>query len=103
MAGQMILEGFLEVRFSVFLRRLITLVPAIVVIGIGLEPLKIILLSQVVLSFTLPFALVPLLFLTQRKSIMGAFVNGTTAIWLGWISVAVIVVLNGVLLWQSLV
>jgi manganese transport protein len=102
MAGQMILDGFLEVRFSVFLRRLITLIPAVVVIGIGLEPLKIILLSQVVLSFTLPFALIPLLLLTQRKSVMGAFVNGKTTLWLGWLSVTVIVVLNGVLLWQAL-
>jgi manganese transport protein len=102
MAGQMILDGFLEVRFSVFLRRLITLVPAVVVIGLGLEPLKIILLSQVVLSFTLPFALIPLLLLTQRKAVMGSFANGKTTLYLGWISVAVIVVLNGVLLWQAL-
>jgi manganese transport protein len=101
MAGQMILDGFLEVRFSVFLRRLLTLIPAVVVIGIGLEPLKIILLSQVVLSFTLPFALVPLLILTQRKSVMGQFVNSTAATWLGWLSAGIIIVLNGVLLWQA--
>jgi manganese transport protein len=74
-----------------------------VVIGMGLEPLKIILLSQVVLSFTLPFALIPLLLLTQRKNVMGGFVNGKTTLWLGWISVAVIIALNGVLLWQALV
>ena len=66
MAGQMILEGFMQVRFSVFLRRLITLLPALIVIGIGLDPLRILLLSQAALSFTLPFALVPLLILTQR-------------------------------------
>ena len=101
MAGQMILDGFLEVRFSVFLRRLLTLIPAIIVIGIGLEPLKIILLSQVVLSFTLPFALVPLLILTQRKSVMGQFVNGRAATWLGWLSAGIIIILNGVLLWQA--
>jgi len=103
MAGQMILDGFMEVRFSVFLRRLLTLIPAVIVIGMGLEPLKIILLSQVILSFTLPFALIPLLLLTQRRQVMGAFVNGATSMWLGWISVGVILVLNGVLLWQSLV
>jgi manganese transport protein len=101
MAGQMILDGFLEVRFSVFLRRVLTLIPAIIVIGIGLEPLKIILLSQVVLSFTLPFALVPLLILTQRKSVMGQFVNGRAATWLGWLSAGIIIILNGVLLWQA--
>ena len=55
MAGQIILEGFLEVRFSIFLRRLLTLIPAIVVIAIGLDPLKILILSQAALSFTLAF------------------------------------------------
>jgi len=102
MAGQMVLEGFLEVKFSVFLRRLITLVPAIIVIGLGLEPLKIILLSQVVLSFTLPFALVPLLVLTERESVMGSFANARWTNWLGWSAAAIIIVLNVVLLWQSL-
>ena len=101
MAGQMILDGFLEVKFSVFLRRLLTLIPAILVIGMGLEPLKIILLSQVVLSFTLPFALIPLLLLTQRKSVMGSFVNGKASLYLGWLSVSIIIVLNGVLLYQA--
>ena len=103
MAGQMILEGFLEVRFSVFLRRLITLVPAIVVIGLGLDPLKIIILSQVVLSFTLPFALVPLLLLTQRAGLMGEFVNRRSTKWLGWVTASVIIGLNVVLLWQAAV
>jgi manganese transport protein len=101
MAGQMILEGFLEVRFSVFLRRLITLVPAIVVIGLGLDPLKIIILSQVVLSFTLPFALVPLLILTQREKVMGEFVNRTVTRNLGWLSAGMIILLNVVLVWQA--
>ncbi len=101
MAGQMILDGFLEVKFSVFLRRLLTLIPAIVVIGLGLEPLKIILLSQVILSFTLPFALIPLLLLTQRKNVMGIFVNGKRMLCLGWLSVSIIVGLNAVLLYQA--
>ena len=101
MAGQMILEGFLEVRFSVFLRRLLTLVPAIVVIGLGLDPLNIIILSQVVLSFTLPFALVPLLILTQREKVMGEFVNGPLTRRLGWLSAGLILTLNGVLIWQA--
>src|SRR6201999_3600874 len=63
MAGQVIIEGFLNVRFSIFLRRLLTLIPAIAVIASGLDPLRILILSQVVLSFALPFALVPLLLL----------------------------------------
>ena len=66
MAGQVIIEGFLDIKFSIFLRRLITIIPALVVIAIGFDPLRILILSQVVLSFTLPFALIPLLVLTSR-------------------------------------
>jgi manganese transport protein len=101
MAGQMILDGFMQVRFSVFLRRLITLVPALVVIGIGLDPLRIIVLSQVLLSFTLPFALIPLLVLTARPTVMARFTNKPLTQSLGWLSTAIILTLNGVLLWQT--
>lgn len=101
MAGQVILEGFLKVKFSIFLRRLITLVPAIVVIAIGLDPLKILILSQVCLSFTLPFALVPLLLLTGNRGVMGEFVNNRLVRGLGWLTVSVIVALNGFLVWQT--
>jgi manganese transport protein len=103
MAGQMILEGFLEVRFSIFLRRLLTLIPALVVIGIGLDPLRILILSQVALSFTLPFALVPLLILSGRRKVMREFTNGRTTQSLGWLTVAIILALNVILLWQTLV
>jgi manganese transport protein len=101
MAGQMILEGFLQVRFSIFLRRLLTLLPAVIVIAIGLDPLRILLLSQAALSFTLPFALVPLLLLTQRAKVMDRFVNGRVIQSLGWLSTTVILSLNGMLLWES--
>src|SRR5258707_8908441 len=66
MAGQVIIEGFLDIKFSVFLRLLITIIHALVVIAIKLDPLKILVLSQVFLSFALPFALVPLVVLTAR-------------------------------------
>ena len=102
LAGQMILEGFLKVRFSIFLRRLLTLLPAMIVIGLGLDPLRILVLSQVVLSFTLPFALVPLLILCGRRSLMGAFTNGMVTSFLGWLTVALILVLNVVLLGLSI-
>jgi manganese transport protein len=101
MAGQIILEGFLEVRFSIFLRRLLTLIPAIVVIAIGLDPLKILILSQAALSFTLPFALIPLLILTNNPKVMDRFVNGRITRGLGWLTVAVILGLNGLLLWMT--
>lgn len=101
MAGQVIIEGFLDIRFSIFLRRLLTLVPAIVVIAIGLDPLRILILSQVVLSFALPFALVPLLLLTGNRDLMKKFVNNRATHWLGWLTVSVITVLNAFLLWQA--
>jgi manganese transport protein len=101
LAGQMILEGFLNVRFSVFLRRLLTLLPALIVIGLGLDPLRILVLSQVMLSFTLPFALVPLLILSGRRSLMGAFTNGPVVSFLGWLTVGLILALNVVLLGLS--
>ena len=102
MAGQMILEGFLNVRFSIFLRRFLTLLPALFVIAIGLDPLKILIFSQVLLSFTLPFALVPLLILTRRSGLMHQFVNRRLTDWLGWITVGVILALNVILIVQSL-
>ena len=103
LAGQMILEGFLKVRFSIFLRRLLTLLPAMIVIGLGLDPLRILVLSQVVLSFTLPFALVPLLILCSRRNLMGAFTNGLFTSSLGWLTVGLILALNVVLLGLSVV
>src|SRR5260221_13780479 len=75
MAGQVIIEGFLDIKFSVFRRRFITAIPALAVVGMKLDPLKILLLSQVALSFTLPFALVPLIMLTRRSQIMSDLVN----------------------------
>ena len=71
-----------------------------VVIGVGLDPLKILLLSQVVLSFTLPFALIPLLLLTGRRDVMGGFLNRRLTHTLGWLTVGIILVLNALLVWQ---
>ena len=86
-----------------FLRRLLTLLPALIVIGLGLDPLRILVLSQVVLSFTLPFALIPLLILCGRQKLMGAFTNGTVTNVLGWVTVGLILALNVVLLGLSVV
>lgn len=102
MAGQVIIEGFLHIRFSIFLRRFLTVIPAIVVIAVGLDPLRILILSQVVLSFALPFALVPLLILTGNRDLMKQFTNSRVTHWLGWITVSIIIVLNVLLLWQQL-
>jgi len=100
MAGQVIIEGFLAIKFPVFLRRLITIVPAIVIIAVGLDPLKILILSQVVLSFALPFALIPLLILTSRTTVMERFASATRTRIAGWTAVAIILTLNAILLEQ---
>lgn len=101
MAGQVIMQGFLHQHIPVWLRRLITLLPALVVIAIGLDPTYTLVLSQVVLSFGLPFAVIPLLIFTSRQDIMGVLVNRrSTTILLGIVS-ALIVGLNLFLLYQT--
>ena len=100
LAGQVILEGFLDIKMSIFLRRLITMIPALVVIAIGLDPLKILVLSQVLLSFSLPFAIGPLVWFTSRREIMGEHVNGAGTTLLASLVTAIIIGLNGLLLFQ---
>jgi manganese transport protein len=100
MAGQVIIEGFLDIKFPIFLRRFITVVPALIVIGIGSNPLKILIDSQVLLSFTLPAALIPLLLLTHREKVMGKFLSGPLTRFAGWAVTTIIVALNVVLLVQ---
>ncbi|SNS30656.1 manganese transport protein [Granulicella rosea] len=100
LAGQVIIEGFLDIKFPIYLRRLITIVPAIAVIALGWDPLKVLVLSQVVLSFTLPAALIPLLILTGRTSVMESFANTQRTRIAGWVIVGVIVALNAVLIGQ---
>jgi manganese transport protein len=102
MAGQVIIEGFLQIRFSIMLRRLITMIPALIVIAFQLDPLKILVLSQVALSFALPFALVPLIVLTRNHEVMSDLVNTRTTNLLAYISTAVIIALNLLLIAQAL-
>jgi manganese transport protein len=100
MAGQVIIEGFLQIKFPIFLRRFITVVPALIVIGVGFDPLKILIDSQVLLSFTLPAALIPLLLLTNREGVMGDFMSAKRTRIAGWAVASIIVLLNAVLLVQ---
>ena len=74
-AGQVVMAGFVDLRISLIARRALTMIPALVVLAIGVSPTSALVLSQVVLSFGIPFALVPLLLLTRRKDVMGAHVN----------------------------
>ena len=98
LAGQIIIEGFLNVRFGLFLRRLITVIPALVVIAAGLDAYWILILSQVSLSIQLPFAIVPLVWLTARRSVMGPNANARLTTAFAALAAAVIILLNILLL-----
>ncbi|ANY08556.1 Nramp family divalent metal transporter [Pseudonocardia sp. HH130630-07] len=100
-AGQVIMAGFLRRRIPLLLRRLLTLAPALVVLGFGVDPTEALVLSQVILSFGIPFALAPLVWLTARRSIMGELVNHRATTVAAVVVTAVVVALNGVLLWQT--
>jgi manganese transport protein len=75
LSGQIVMQGFLRRRIPLFVRRVVTMAPAFIVIGWGLDPSRTLVLSQVVLSFGIPFALVPLVIFTSRRDIMGPLVN----------------------------
>ncbi len=98
LAGQMIIEGFLHIKFSLLLRRLITVIPALVVIGLGLDAYWILILSQVALSIQLPFAIAPLVWLTSRRSVMGVQVNRRLTTTLAAVAAVFVVCLNVLLL-----
>src|SRR5256886_1156671 len=75
LSGQIVMQGFLRRRIPLFVRRFVTMLPAFVVIGLGVDPSRTLVISQVVLSFGIPFALVPLVMFTSRRDVMGVLVN----------------------------
>ena len=103
MAGQVIMEGFIHHRMNVWLRRGITMLPTLFIIGLGVDPLRILVLSQVFLSFQFPFAVIPLVLFTANRKIMGPFLNRRITNVLAWAATAVILGLNAVLLVQTFV
>jgi len=102
MAGQVIMQGFLRQHIPPWIRRLVTMIPSLIVIAIGLEPTRTLVISQVVLSFGLPFAVIPLVMFTARKDIMGVLVNRRATTVLAGAVAALIVALNLFLLYQTL-
>ena len=101
-AGQMIMRGFLHRTVPLWLRRLVTMLPALVVAALGADPTRALVISQVVLSFGIPQALIPLAWLTGRASVMGALRNGPAAALPVWGLALLITGLNIVLLAQVL-
>jgi manganese transport protein len=102
-AGQVVMQGFIARTIPLVLRRLVTMTPALIVLAIGLDPSRSLVISQVVLSFGIPFALVPLVLLTRRKDIMGALVNRKVTTATAAVVAALIIALNLFLIVDTLV
>jgi manganese transport protein len=95
------MAGFINVQIPLLVRRAVTMAPALIVLAIGLNPTDALVLSQVVLSFGIPFALVPLVILTGRRDVMGVHVNRRLTLVLAWAATALIVVMNVFLIGQQ--
>lgn len=102
MSGQIVMQGYINRHIPLFLRRLITMVPALAVLAIGVDPTTALVLSQVVLSFGIPFALIPLLMFCSNRKLMGSLVNRRTTTIMAWLTAAAIIGLNIFLLYQTL-
>ena len=100
-AGGSIMQGLLKIRIPLMTRRVLTLIPAVVLLSIGFDPTWGLVLSQVVLSFGIPFVLVPLVVLTSSKTLMGQFADGMALRVAAIVSVVLVVALNLVLLWLT--
>jgi manganese transport protein len=102
MAGQIIMQGFIARRIPVWVRRLVTILPALIVIFLGFDPTRTLVISQVTLSFGLPFALIPLILFSSRRDIMGELANRRLTTLAGWLVAGLIVALNLLLLYLTL-
>jgi manganese transport protein len=101
MSGQVVMQGFIRRRIPLWVRRFVTMVPAFIVIGLGVDPTRTLILSQVVLSFGIPFALIPLVMFTSRRDVMGVLVNSRHTIAAAWAIALLISALNIFLLLKT--
>jgi manganese transport protein len=100
MVGQVIMQGFLHRHIPLWVRRLVTIIPSLVVIGLGMDVTRTLVISQVLLSFGLPFAIVPLILFTRRRALMGELVNGHSTTALTSCLALLVLSLNGYLLYE---
>ncbi len=101
MAGQVIMQGFLHFQVPIWVRRLVTMAPALIVIALGLDPTRTLVISQVILSFGIPFALIPLVMFTRQKKLMGNLVNHRLTTLVAALIALIIVSLNVYLIYQT--
>lgn len=102
MSGQVIMQGYIDRHIPIFLRRLITMLPALAVIWYGVDASTALVLSQVVLSFGIPFALIPLILFCSNRELMGTLVNRKATTVAAWLIASVVIALNVFLLYQTL-
>jgi manganese transport protein len=100
LAGQMIMQGFVGFRIPIWVRRLVTMLPAFVVVGLGVNATKALVISQVVLSMALPLPMIALLIFTGRRDVMGMFANGRLTRIAACIGAAVVLALNALFIAQ---
>ncbi|GAA1683958.1 Nramp family divalent metal transporter [Fodinicola feengrottensis] len=100
-AGAVIMQGLLRRKIPLMIRRVVTLLPALVILGIGVDPTWALIISQVVLSFGIPFVMIPLVVLTSRRAIMGASANARTTVVIASLIAAAVIVLNLTLIWLT--
>ncbi len=101
MAGQVVMQGFVDFRIPIWLRRMATLIPALVAIQLGLDPTRTLVISQVVLSFSLPIPVITLIMFTRDRAIMGNLVNHPAVTAVAILCATVILFLNAILLYQT--
>ncbi|HBL83656.1 MAG TPA: hypothetical protein DDZ99_01900 [Clostridiales bacterium] len=101
MAGQTIMQGFVGLKINDNITRFITMLPGMLIIISGINPMQTLVMSQVILSFILPFAIIPMLLITARKDLMGSMVNKQTTNIIGWLITAVIIIANIILLYLT--
>jgi len=102
MAGQMIMQGFVGFRIHIWVRRLVTMLPAFIVVGLGANATNALVISQVVLSIALPLPMIALVMFTRRRDIMGAFANGALTNLVAITGTVVVLSLNALLILQGL-
>lgn len=101
MAGQTIMKGFVGLKIPENIVRLVTMAPAILIIALGINPMKALVISQVTLSFTLPLAIIPMLIITRKKELMGSLVNKPATNFIGYLVTSIIIGMNAVLLFLT--
>jgi manganese transport protein len=101
MAGETVMDGFVDVKVPLNIKRILTMAPAMLIILLGINPMKALVLSQVCLSFALPAAIIPMVIITGKKELMGDFSNSAFVKFIGWLIASVIIGLNIVLLFLT--